>query len=265
MYRQTSDLWLPALQHDNESINQYGRRRLRLFCFPYAGGGASSYRSWLQELPSGVDVCPVQLPGREGRIDEQPFTRLGPLVNLIARVLRPYLDIPFAFFGYSFGSLIAFELAREIRWQYRLNPSYLFVAAFPAPHLTRPGPSIHNLPRPRFVDGLRRFNAIPEEILHNPDLMDLFLPILRADFEAYETYAYEPEHSLECPISVFGGSEDRIIDRNALAAWCEHTRISFSLRMFPGEHFFIYKNRRKIVQAVIEDLWPLIHSPVGKI
>jgi medium-chain acyl-[acyl-carrier-protein] hydrolase len=262
MYRQVSDRWLRSPQRDSQAIQRSDPIRLRLFCFPYAGGGASFYRTWSQILPPSVEVCPVQLPGRESRMDEKPFSHLAPLVNTIARVLRPFLDLPFAFFGYSFGALVAFELAREIRWQYRLNPSHLFVAAFPAPQLPRPDSSIHNLPQPEFVDGLRRFNAMPEEVLQNPDLLDLFLPILRADFAAYETYSYELEPPLECPISVFGGLNDRNIDHNALEAWREQTRSYFSLRMFSGKHFFLFNNQKQLVQAVSVDLSPLLNLPV---
>src|SRR5215467_15197573 len=86
---------------------------LRLFCFPYAGGGASLFRLWSDSLPPEIDMCPVHLPGREGRLKEPPFTSLTPLIQALAQALRPYMDIPFVFFGYSMGALISFELARH--------------------------------------------------------------------------------------------------------------------------------------------------------
>lgn len=255
--------WLDILSYDSEAAHRREPIRLQLFCFPYAGGGTSFYRSWMHNFPPSVQIYPVKLPGRENRMEEKPFHRLEPLVGTLARVLRPYLNLPFAFFGYSVGALIAFELAREIRWQYRLTPAYLFAAAFPAPQLPRPKFSIHKLPQSEFIDGLRRFNAMPEEVLQNPELLELFLPTLRADCALYENFVYEPELPMGCPLSVFGGLDDPTIDRGALVAWRELTQASFRLRMFPGKHFFIPGNREQIVEAVIEDLEPILNSQVG--
>lgn len=227
---------------------------LRLFCFPYAGGGASVYRLWPEALPAQVEVCPVQLPGREGRIQETAFARLVPLVQTLAQLLRPYLDIPFAFFGHSLGALICFELARQLRRQTGLSPVHLFVAACPAPQLPASDRPIHQLPEAAFVAELRRLNGTPELVLQDPDLLDLFLPLLRADFELYETYTYLAEAPFECPLSAFGGLRDQRVDRSALAAWREHTTGDFGLRMFPGDHFFLESSRWLLLQAVAQDL-----------
>jgi len=99
----TSSSWIDYLKPNP-------RANVRLFCFPYAGGGASIFRTWANDVPTGVEVCPVQLPGRESRLIEQPFTRLSSLVQALAQAISPYLDVPFAFFGHSMGALISFEL-----------------------------------------------------------------------------------------------------------------------------------------------------------
>lgn len=246
----TSSAWVRPPQPNPQA-------RLRLFCFPYAGGGASVYRLWPEALPAQIEVCPVQLPGREGRMQEAPFTRLVPLVQTLARVLRPYLDIPFAFFGHSLGALISFELARQLRRQVDLSPVRLFMAACSAPQLSNPGPPIHQLPEAAFVAELRRLDGTPELILEDPNLLDLFLPLLRADFELYETYTYLAEAPLDCPLSAFGGLQDRRVDRGALAAWRDQTTGDLSLRMFPGNHFFLESDRWLLLQAVTQDLAPL--------
>ena len=230
---------------------------LRLFCFPYAGGGASIYRLWPEALPAQIEVCPVQLPGREDRMAEAPITRLVPLVQTLAQFLRPYLDIPFAFFGHSLGALISFELTRQLRRQTDLGPTRLFVAACPAPQLSNPSPPIHQLPEAAFVAELRRLSGTPELVLQNPDMLDLFLPLLRADFELYETYTYLAEEPFDCPLSAFGGLQDRRVNRSELAAWRDHTVGDFSLRMFPGNHFFLESDRWLLLQAVAQDLAPL--------
>jgi medium-chain acyl-[acyl-carrier-protein] hydrolase len=119
---------------------QYGQRkpsvRLRLFCFPYAGGSASLYRGWSERLPAEVEVCPIQLPGRENRLLEKPFSQLQPLVEALGEALLSYLDEPYAFFGHSMGALISFELTRLLRREGCVRlPERLLVSARCAPHL----------------------------------------------------------------------------------------------------------------------------------
>jgi len=213
--------------------------RLRLFCFPYAGAGALIFRTWSDGLPADVEVCPVQLPGRVTRLMERPFTQLSPLVEALAQALVPLLDKPFAFFGHSLGALVSFELARRIRRQYGVHPVRLFVSAARAPQIPHRDAPIHTLPEKDFLAELRRLNGTPSEILDHEELMEIMLPLLRADFAVYETYVYSAEPPLNCPISAFGGLQDRRVNNSDLDAWRAQTSVSFSLRMFPGDHFFL--------------------------
>jgi len=215
------------------------KSRLRLFCFPSAGAGALIFRTWSDRLPADVDVCPVQLPGRGARLMERPFTRLSPLVEALAQGLAPLLDMPFAFFGHSLGTLVSFELARRIRKQYGVHPVRLFVSAGHAPQIPYRAPSINTLPDKEFLAELRRLNGTPSELLDHEELMEIMLPILRADFALYETYVYSIEPPLNCPISAFGGLQDRRVSDSDLEAWRAQTSVSFSLQMFPGDHFFL--------------------------
>ena len=215
------------------------KSRLRLFCFPSAGAGALIFRTWSDRLPADVDVCPVQLPGRGARLMERPFTRLSPLVEALAQGLAPLLDMPFAFFGHSLGTLVSFELARRIRKQYGVHPVRLFVSAGHAPQIPYRDPSIDTLPDKEFLAELRRLNGTPSELLDHEELMEIMLPILRADFALYETYVYSIEPPLNCPISAFGGLQDRRVSDSDLEAWRAQTSVSFSLQMFPGDHFFL--------------------------
>jgi medium-chain acyl-[acyl-carrier-protein] hydrolase len=170
---------------------------------------------------------------------ERPFTQLSPLVEALAQALVPLLDKPFAFFGHSLGALVSFELARRIRRQYGVHPVRLFVSAGRAPqipHRTRP---IHTLPDKDLLVELRRLNGMPSELLDHEELMEIMLPVLRADFAVYETYVYLTEPPLDCPISAFGGLQDLRVKDSDLEAWRAQTSASFSLRMFPGDHFFL--------------------------
>lgn len=228
--------------------------RFRLFCFPYAGGNASIFRTWPDGLPAHVEVCPVQLPGRGTRLREPPFTRLSPLIHALAQGLFPLLDKPFALFGHSLGALVSLELARHLRRQYGLHPVRLIISACPAPQIPFLDPPMHTLPDEEFVAKLRRLNGTPKEVLEHEELMEIVLPFLRADFALYETHVYSPEPPLNCPISIFGGLQDRNVSHGDLQAWREQTTGSFSLRMFPGDHFFLNTTQPLLLQVLAQEL-----------
>jgi medium-chain acyl-[acyl-carrier-protein] hydrolase len=228
--------------------------RLRLFCFPYAGGGVSIFRAWSDGLPADVEVCPVQLPGRGTRLMEPPFTRLSPLIQALAEALFPLLDIPFAFFGHSLGALVSFELARQFRRERAVEPVRLFISADRAPQIPNRDPAIHSLPEREFLVELCRLNGTPRKVLEDDELRQIMLPLLRADFAVYETYGYSTEPPLNCPISAFGGLQDHRVNRGDLEAWREQTSISFSLRMFPGDHFFLNTTQASLLGALSQEL-----------
>ncbi len=237
---------------------------LRLFCFPYSGAGASIFYNWSESLPPTVEVCPVQLPGRGTRITEASFTRISPLVQALAPALLPYLDKPFAFFGHSMGALLSFELARYLRKHYGLLPAQLFVSGRGAPQLPDPEAPMHALPEAEFLERLRQLKGTPEEVLDHAELRQLLLPILRADFEVCETYIYEPDQPLECPISVYCGVEDNYVTPDRLEGWREQTTSSFTLRIFPGDHFYLNKEKQLLLQTLARELQELADSLSNK-
>lgn len=244
---------LPAVAHPWVSWGRPARTtRLRLLCFPYAGAGASIFRTWSSALPADVELCPIQLPGRETRMLERPYTRLSPLVEALGAALIPLLDKPFALFGHSLGTLIAFELARRLRETYSVSPVRLIVSAGAAPQLSHRGTPVHNLPETEFLAELRRLNGTPIELLNHAELMEILLPLLRADFALYETYQYSVAPALNCPITAFGGLQDRRVEQADLAAWSVQTDNSFALRMFPGDHFFL--KQPPVLRAISQEL-----------
>jgi len=228
--------------------------RRRLFCFPYAGGAASIFFPWSKELPSDIQVCPVQLPGRENRLTEPPLTKISLLVDSLAEILPLYSDVPFSFFGHSMGALISFELTRRLRRNNSPCPTHLFVASHPAPQLRVSRPQLHTLSDAAFIQALRRLNGTPEELLQNSELMQLVLPALRADFALCETYVYTGDEPLDCPISTFAGMQERNLSRYELEAWRSQTRRSFRLQIFPGNHFFLKSARKLLLTAIERDL-----------
>lgn len=215
-----------------------GRAALRLFCFPYAGGGAPIFHGWPQQLPPDIEVLALQPPGRGARLREAPFTRIAQLADAVAGAVAPYLDRPVALFGHSMGALVAFELARRLETA-GVPPLHLFVSGRRAPHLPPERPALHPLPEAEFRDELRRLNGTPAEVLEHAELMEMMVPILRADFEAVETYTCHDAPPLTCPVTAFGGEADPDVEPDALAAWEQHTTGRFAARMFPGDHFFL--------------------------
>ncbi len=228
--------------------------RMRFFCLPYAGAGASAYRTWANELPPELQLCAVQLPGRENRLGERPIDNTAALVGQMLGGIRAYLDRPFVVFGHSMGALLAFELARELRRLGLPQPRHLFLSAHRAPHLPGELPHVHSLSRPDFLAELRRLEGTPEEVLAHEELMQIAEPILRADFKLCETYAYVPGAPLDIPLSIFGGTEDLKVNERVLQPWREHTRASMRLRVFPGGHLFLQQARMELVSAILEDL-----------
>ncbi len=231
--------------------------KLRLFCFPYSGAGASIFRPWVGNLPAEIEVCPLRLPGREDRLGEAPFTSILPLARTLANALLPDLDRPFAFFGHSLGALVAFEVARYLKACMSVQPAHLVVSAHAAPHLPHSTPPIHALPEDQFLEKIRELNGTSEAVLACAELRQIILPILRADFTACETYTFVPGEALDCPISAFGGLQDACLTRAGLEAWRIHTRGTFKLRMFPGDHFFINKDPLMVTEVLSRELYHL--------
>jgi medium-chain acyl-[acyl-carrier-protein] hydrolase len=227
---------------------------LRLFCFPYAGGNSSIFRKWSDYLPSNIEVCPIELPGRRTRINSTPFNKLDALVSAIAPVILPYLDKPFAFFGHSLGGLISFELTRFLAQNYDISPVKLFISACRAPQICDTDSPIHTLPEAAFIQELRRLNGTPIAVLENSDLMQLFLPVLRADFSILETYIYSHQPVLECPIVAFGGLQDLEVNYDEIIPWQEQTKVNFQLNMLPGDHFFIHSSQANLLELISKNL-----------
>lgn len=233
--------------------------RLRLFCFPYAGGGASAYRLWWERLPASVELLAIQPPGRENRLREPTLTNFSRFMTQLTEAIQPTLTMPFAFFGHSMGGLLCFELARQLRRQNLPQPDHLFISAFRAPHVLRRTEPIHNLPDPEFIAELRRLNGTPQQVYNEPDLLALLLPLLRHDFSLVDDYCYSEEPPLDMPISVFGGTEDNEVTMDELKAWKSHSNGKFRLRMLPGDHFFLNTRQPLILRAICQDLLPVLN------
>lgn len=249
MNQQTVNPWFPGRVANPHAA-------LNLFCFPYAGGGAQVFRRWQEAFPPDkqVQVYAAQYPGRASRLREPPIKDCRAMVEALAPFILPLTERPFAFFGHSMGAIVAFELARLLRRRHGREPVRLFVSGRRAPQVPSQEPPTYELPDAEFVEELRRLNGTPQEVLEHPELMQLMLPIIRADFTLTQSYVYEPEPPLDCPITVFGGTDDADVSREHLSAWCEHTTAPCALQMFAGDHFFLNVARDDLVRAITREL-----------
>jgi len=254
---------LRQAQGTEQSIDSYwitypnpnSSAKLRLFCFHYAGGGASVYRGWPELLPDEIELCSIQLPGRENRLQEALYTDLDQLIQALLPALHPHLDKPFAFFGHSMGAMIAFETARALRKQEMSPPTQLFLSAWQAPQIVRTDEALRLLSDTEFIAKLQqRYDAVPEAILENADLQKTFLPILRADVAMLETHTFQHEPPLSYPITVFGGQDDPSVSQNELADWQAQTDGAFDLQMFAGAHFYLEQVQAELVAAIMGKL-----------
>lgn len=234
--------------------------KLRLFCFPYAGGNASAFYSWAHKLPDEVEVLAVQLPGRGERIGQQAYSHISTLLPPLIEALQSSLDKPFAFFGHSMGALLSFELSRRLRELRAPLPVQLFISGRAAPQLHDPEPPKHLLPEDEFISELKRLNGTPRQVLEHRDLMQLMIPLLRADFAVCETYVYVDQPPFDCPFSVMGGILDTQVQREKLEAWRKQTTGPFLVRMFPGDHFFLHASERLVLESLYRELYQLLRN-----
>lgn len=243
------DAWLKSSRPNPEA-------ELRLFCFPFAGGGASVFARWGHLLPNRIEVTAVQPPGREERLGEPAFRRADQLIDELLPRLAPMADRPYALFGHSMGAFLAYETARALSARDR-PPVHLFVSAQRAPHLPLNRPTSYDLPDARFEARLRALNGTDDAALESRELMELLLPLLRSDFELSETYVRRVQAQIDCPITVFGGASDAEVDRHGLAAWEEVTRGPVRIEMFDGDHFFLRPHVRELLQIIDTALSPV--------
>jgi medium-chain acyl-[acyl-carrier-protein] hydrolase len=210
-----------------------------MFCFPYAGGGASTYANWQRTLGPRVRVMPVHLPGREGRIGEPRFTDLDDLTADLDDELDEELDEPYVCFGHSMGALIAFSLALHRFERGATLPRALILAAYRAPHLEPPKIGDVGAPDAELVDTLSKLGGIPDAVLKHPEWLSVLLPIARDDLVLCATVPPKEQQPMPVPFHVFAGREDPLVAPVEMSEWSRHTADEFEMRILPGRHFFI--------------------------
>jgi medium-chain acyl-[acyl-carrier-protein] hydrolase len=230
------------------------RPRVRLFCFPHAGGSATVFHRWPPLLGDDIEVLAAQLPGRGARLRERPYRRMVELIPALVEVIRPRLDVPYAVFGHSLGAATAFGLVLALRRAGAPLPASLFVSACPAPQLERELRPIHPLPQAAFLQALEERYGIADGTLRDPDLAALLYPALQADMEVLETWAYQAEDPLPVPLTACVGASDLTVTRDALDAWRAQSSESFTLHLLNGDHFYLLSNPPPLVRLLRDAL-----------
>lgn len=228
--------------------------QLRLYCLPHAGGGASAYRSWATEIADFVEVCLVQLPGREWRLDEPAVAVADELADVLLGQITAHADRPYVLFGHSMGAGLAFEVAIRAERAGVRSPLCVVASAFHSPTLPNRNPVLSTLPDDQLVANLIGYGGLPADLATNQEYLRFLLPTLRCDFAVVESFGLAAPRSLSCPVSVFGGADDEYVTREEILAWQDVTASRCTVRFLPGGHFFLRDASAAVLAAVAEDL-----------
>jgi medium-chain acyl-[acyl-carrier-protein] hydrolase len=220
-------------------MTAYDAPGLRLFCLPHAGGSAGAFGTWRRWLPRQVRLTPVELPGHGTRLTEPLIADWQPLLDDLYRVIAGQIDGPFAIFGHSLGALLAFETSRMLLRRAGVSPVLLVAAGRNGPSAPPSYRPIHDLPDSPFLDALRRLGGVPDALLRNAELRQLFLPGVRTDLRLAERYARRPGPPLACPVLAFAGRRDVMTDHAGVLAWTRETTAGCDLVFVDGGHFFL--------------------------
>lgn len=237
-------------------VNHRAKRhaQMRLYCFPQAGSSAAVYGLWAEKLSSVVDVWAVEYAGRGSRRAERPFNSLRALVSAMVPSVEQELRQPYAIFGHCMGAFIGFELIRRIQRRGGRPPLVFFPAACRGPRAPARTRAIHDLSEAEFVAEVQSLDETPPGILTDERIKSLFLPTLRADFQAVETYAYVSSPPLACDIVAYAGASDTKCADEDIDAWRLETRASFSVERFPGDHRFLRTAEPLVLQRLSSHL-----------
>ncbi|MBE1876186.1 thioesterase II family protein [Myceligenerans pegani] len=228
--------------------------RLRLLCFPHAGGAASTYSTLSRALAPHLDVLSVQYPGRQDRRNEPLVAEIE---DLAARIADRLPDGPYAFFGHSMGAVVAYEVARLLA---DTGPVRMFVSGRAAPSVPN-SRFVHRMDDRGLISDVRFLRGMGSSVLDDPDVLAMVLPVLRADYTAIETYRWTPGPPLEVPVTVLVGDEDPLVDARQARAWEEHTTGELTLRPYPGGHFYLEDQPQRVARDLLDDLGVTVAGP----
>jgi surfactin synthase thioesterase subunit len=226
--------------------------RAKLYCFPYAGGASSAYNSWKPFLNTSIELRAVELAARGRRMRDPNYDSIDDAVDDVFNIVKDELtECPYALFGHSMGSMIAFELYYKIKDSGLPLPVHIIFSGRAAPQISRDGKrKLHHLPDDQFKKEMLEMGGTPKEFFEHPELLEVFLPLLRGDFRLTETYNHtEKDTPIDCDITVLSGKEDED-SVEEVEAWRVHAQNGCDIRYFDGGHFFIHDETERVVGIV---------------
>ncbi len=223
---------------------------MKLFCLPYAGASAAIYMKWKKHLEPDAECVPLELAGRGVRSKEPFYEGMEDASeDVLAQLMRRVDGTPYAVFGHSMGGMILYEVARKIRERGLPSPSALIFSGRPSPDTPRKEAPIHELPTGEFADKIVAMGATSKEIFSMPALMNVFVPVLRADFRLVETYRYEEAEPLPWRLTAIAGTEEQWTDAE-IESWNRHTSEGCSIVRLPGGHFYWQHNAEPLLDLL---------------
>lgn len=226
-----------------------------LFCLPYAGGSGTIYYKWRNYISPFIDLYPIELKGRGKRFRETFYENLKDAVDDIFNEIQNKMYDDYAIYGHSMGSVLAYELYYKIDKMGAKKPKHIFFSGHRAPSVIGEKEKIYALPNCDFMNKIIEFGGIPEELINNKELLEIYIPIIRNDFKILETYVYkERTNKIECNISILNGKQDSI-SLYDITAWKKHTSKKCSIYNFEGNHFFINNSIKNITSIINNTLF----------
>jgi surfactin synthase thioesterase subunit len=225
--------------------------KIALVCLPFAGAGASFFHPWSAHAGDRLTVVPLQLPGRERRIDAEPYRD----VQVAADGLLPDLErqlgdlTEVVLFGHSLGAVLAYELAHRVAARPDLVLRHLFVSGSPEPHTRRPGRAT-GLDDDGFLARVSEFAGFSHEALEDPEMRELILPTLRSDVEMHENYRPSTHERLPAPLTSLRGSDDTLVTAAEGAAWSESAGAGFEYVELPGGHMYLTESAPELLKLI---------------
>jgi len=233
------------------------RADFRIFCFHHAGGAASFFRHWPGLVPTNVEICCVQQPGREKLFLEPRYSTFEQLLDNTLGAIIPMFDRPFAFFGHSFGALVAYTCALNLERLNLMIPQNIFLSSFRAIDLPSKFELHSTMSDTALVKKLTALGGMPAEIADSPAFLELYLSVLRGDMHLIEQFEAGGGRALmpiAVPLTVFGGDEDFSTPREEIVQWARFTTKKFSAHFFPGQHFYIMQHARAICDIIEKEV-----------
>lgn len=232
----------------------------KLICFPHAGGTASNYIKWKSDLNDSILLVPFEYAGRGKRIWEPCYESINNAIEDIYGKVMDFVDgHSYCMFGHSMGTIIIYELCRMIKSNGLNGPEHVFLSGRYPPHIKKKNCNLHIMPNENFISEILKMGGTSSDVFNNSELIDLFLPVLRADYKLVELYKYnEDNFQFDCGITAFTGKEDYIVSKEEIQEWVKYSSKGFNLYEYGGGHFYLNDHYKEIINIIDNTLFPEI-------